>query len=494
MPGFEFSNYSLEIILIVASTLLIFSVLASRMTSIFGVPSLLIFLGVGMLAGSEGPGQIEFTDYSLSFAIGSVSLAIIIFDGGMRTSWDSVRSILPVGVSLSSIGVIMTALLTGAFAHYAFHMSWTEGLLLGAIVSSTDAAAVFSILRAKSLELRGKLKQILEFEAGSNDPMAIFLTIGVLTYATAKAESGASLLILFLKQAGLGFLLGWLAGKGVRWLVNKSGLEYEGLYSVLLLGFVIFVFSGTAWLGGSGFLAVYVMGIMIGNSEMLYKRTILQFHDGIAWIAQITVFLALGLLSFPSHLLNVWEEGLALALFLMFVARPLSVLIAAPIRVFDKKERTFISWVGLRGAAPIILATLPWSVNFPNAEYYFNLVFFVVLISVAVQGMSIPWVANQLKIIQVAGTEQVKDLDLGILPAGFVNVRIDLLSEAPAKHKRIVDLALPSGILLTSLKRGDRFIIPKGSTVLQPGDQIQGLARPSNLETLKDIFGSAISG
>jgi len=489
MPGFQFANHSLEFILLVASLLLIFSVLASRISSAFGVPSLLIFLGIGMLAGSEGPGGIEFNDYSLSYAIGSVCLAFIIFDGGMRTSWKSVRPILPVGISLSSIGVVVTAVSTGAFAHYALKLSWIEGLLLGAIVSSTDAAAVFSILRAKSLELKGTLKQTLEFEAGSNDPMAIFLTVGVLTFATAKVSGPGALLLFFVMQAGLGLLLGWLAGRGVRSLINHIRIEYEGLYSVLLLGLVILVFSGTAALGGSGFLAVYVFGIVLGNSELLHKGSMLRFHDGIAWIAQISVFLALGLLSFPSHLLPVWKEGVLLALFMMFVARPLCVLISAPTARFSKRERTFVSWVGLRGAAPIILATLPWSANLPNAEYYFNLVFFVVLLSVLLQGMTIPWIAKKLDIIEPLKEDPPHEVSLGLLPAGFITVELEVGRESLAVGRRIIDLALPAGVLLTSLERSGRYVIPKGDTIFEFGDRILGLARPSNLQSLRDIFG-----
>lgn len=491
MPNFEFQNHSLESILLVSSLLLIFSVLSSRISSKFGVPALLLFLGIGMLAGSEGPGQIDFDNYPLSFAIGSVCLAIIIFDGGLQTSWKSVRPVLPLGISLSFLGTVVTGISTGLFAHYALNLSLIEGLLLGAIVSSTDAAAVFNILGAKSLALKGSLKQTLEFEAGSNDPVAIFLTVSMLSLALAPEEQSLfSLLGMFFLQGGLGLLLGWVGGQGIRWLINNVGIEFEGLYSVLLLGLVICLFAGVTSLGGSGFLAVYIAGLVVGNTDLLHKGTIVRFSDGVAWIAQIIVFLTLGLLCFPSHLMVVWREGILLALFMMFIARPLSVYFAAPRpSSLGKPERLFISWVGLRGAAPIILATLPMGAGLPNSEYFFNLVFFVVLISVIAQGITIPWVAKKVGVTVPMKGKQIRTE--GLLPSGFVSIEIEINEEALAADRRIVDLSLPAGVLLTSIEREDRFLIPRGDTVLAKGDKISGLARPSNIEALKELFGNA---
>lgn len=489
MPLFEFQSYSLEFILLAVSILLIVSVLASRVSSTFGIPALLLFLAIGMLAGSEGPGRIAFEDYPTAFAIGSVCLALIIFDGGMRTSWKSVRPALPLGISLSVLGTVVTGLVTGVFARLVLDLSWLEGMLLGAIVSSTDAAAVFSILRARSLSLKGNLKQVLEFEAGSNDPVAIFLTVGFLMLATSPEKGIADLALLFAMQAGIGLALGWLGGKGIRWLINHVGIEYEGLYGVLLLALTVFLFALTSSLKGSGFLAVYVAGLYLGQSDLLHKGSMIRFQDGIAWIAQILVFLTLGLLVFPSHLLPLWKEGLMLGLFMMFIARPLSVFLAAPRRSLGKKERYFVSWIGLRGAAPIILATLPWSVNLPNAEYYFNLVFFVVLISVIAQGVSIPWVADRLGVTEPLPEERSTAPSTGLLPAGFISIEIEVKPQSKAPSRRVVDLALPPGVLLTSLQRDGRYLVPRGDTTLVSGDKIWGLARPSNLETLRHLFG-----
>lgn len=444
-----------------------------------------------MLSGSEGPGNISFDNYPLSFAVGSVCLAFILFDGGLQTTWKDIRPVLKLGISLSFIGTLVTGITTGVFAHYALNLNWSSAFLLGAMVSSTDAAAVFSILRSKNLELKGNLKSTLEFEAGSNDPVAIFLTLSVLTLANSS-EGGTllSMAKLFLMQGGLGIILGLIGGKIIQWLINNVGIEYEGLYSVLLMGLVICLFAGVAQLGGSGFLAVYVAGLVVGNTDLLHKGSITRFSDGIAWIAQIIVFLTLGLLCFPSHLLSIWKEGIALALFMMFVARPVSVMAAAPSRkMLSKENRLFVSWIGLRGAAPIILATLPWSVEHPQSEYLFNLVFFVVLLSVISQGLSIPWVAKKLGV-----SEPMKDKTPhveGLLPSGFITVEIIVKEDALAVDRRIVELSLPAGVLLTRIEREGRFLVPRGDTRLVAGDKISGLARPSNLSPLEELFGDA---
>ncbi|MFZ5628153.1 MAG: potassium/proton antiporter [Spirochaetota bacterium] len=489
MQIFDFHGYSLEAILFAAALLVTLSVIASRISSRFGIPLLLVFLGIGMLAGSDGVGGIAFDNYRMAFAVGSACLALIVFDGGMSTSWNSVRPVLRQGVSLSVLGTLFTGAATAAFSHFALGMHWSDSALLGAIVSSTDAAAVFSLLRARSLGLKGTVKQTLEFEAASNDPMAIFLTVGVLLFIQNPAAGVGDFLKLLAMQAGIGLALGYLGGRAVRWLINNAGIEYEGLYGVLGLGLIVGLFALTGLVGGSGFLAVYVAGIILGNSEMLHKASIARFLDGVAWIAQILVFLTLGLLSFPSRVFPVWKEGLLLAVFMMFIARPLAVLLAVPGRGMNWRERTFVSWVGLRGAAPIILATYPWSIHFPRAEYIFDLVFFVVISSVVAQGISIPWLAKTLQIAVPLVKPPRIDLAAGILPAGFLSIEIHVHEGAAAAGQKVVDLELPPGVILTSVERGDRFLIPRGDTLIEAGDRIFGLARQTNLEALKDIFG-----
>ena len=474
--------------LVGAAALLIASVLSSRLSGLLGVPALLFFLAVGMLAGTDGPGGFEFQNYPLAFAIGSVSLGLILFDGGMRTRWDNVRPVLRSGVSLATVGVVVTALATALFARYAFDLSWLAAILVGAIVSSTDAAAVFSVLRSRNLSLKGRLKQLLEFEAGSNDPMAILLTIGALSVATGEANGPVELTHLFLAQAVLGLALGWAGGKAIAWVINRAGIEYEGLYSVLLLACVLLLFGGTSALGGSAFLAVYVAGIVVGNSDLLHKLSLLKFHDGIAWIAQIMLFLTLGLLVTPSELPLLWQEGLLLALFLMLVARPLSVLAAAPTLVHHWREWLFVSWVGLRGGAPIVLATLPYTAGLPNAESVFHLVFFVVLVTVLAQGSSIAWLARALGLVTPLPPEP--DYFAGLLPPGFVSVEITVQPGAPAEDRRLFELGLPSGVLLTSVEREDRFLVPGGETRFLANDRIRALARASNLTQLNNTFGA----
>lgn len=488
--NFDFGNVSLELTLLISSSILVVSVLASRISSSWGVPALLIFLGIGMFAGSEGPIGVPFENYNLSFAVGSVCLAIIMFDGGLRTSWKSVRPILPVGISLSVLGTVITGIATGIFAHYVLNLSWLEGLLLGAIVSSTDAAAVFSILRSKGLGLKGKLKQTLEFEAGSNDPIAVFLTVAILSLMGSDQKDWSSVVVLLVQQASLGLIFGFYGARFIRFLMNRSGIEFEGLYGVLAVGLALALFSATAYLGGSGFLALYVAGLMLGRREFLHKISVIRFLDGIAWISQILIFLVLGLLVFPSNLLKVWKEGLLIAFFMMLVARPLSVFVASYGKSFNKQERLFVSWIGLRGAAPIILATLPWSRGVANAEFLFNLVFFVVLISVAFQGMSIPWVANKLNVTAPLPDNDAEEPDFNKpLPTGSVHIEATLATDAPAVQKRIVDLGLPADVFLTSIDRGGRYLIPQGNTVLEAGDKIQGFARPGSKEALRQLFG-----
>lgn len=479
---------SLNAILVASALLIIASALASRISAVVGVPALLMFLAIGMLAGSDGPGGIEFDNYRLSFAIGSVSLGLILFDGGMRTRWERVRPVLVVGVSLSSLGVFVTAAATALFARYTFDLPWTSAALIGAMVSSTDAAAVFSVLRSKNLSLKGRLKHVLEFEAGSNDPAAILLTLAVLSVASGEVVGPASLISLFAAQAVLGLALGWIGGKAIAWIINRAGLEYEGLYNVLLLSCVVLLFGGTAALGGSGFLAVYVAGIVVGNAELLHKSSLLRFHDGIAWIAQILLFLTLGLLVFPSELPRLWDQGLLLAFFLMFFARPLCVLASAPGLVRHWREWVFVSWVGLRGGAPIMLATLPAISGFPNAGYYFHLVFFVVLVTVTLQGTSITWLARRLGLVGRFYPEP--EHLTGLLPPGFVAVEVTVTATAPAANRKLYELGLPSGVVLVAIERDDRFLVPGGETRFQPDDRIRALARPSNLAMLEETFGT----
>ena len=385
--------------LLISSVLLLLSIFAWKVSSKLGIPALVLFLGIGMLAGSDGPGGIYFDDALLTQSVGVVALAFILFAGGLETQWQVVRPALWGALSLSTIGVLLTAMVVAVFALLVFHVSFLEGLLLGAIISATDAAAVFSVLGARNLQLTGKLLPLLELESGTNDPMAVFLTLGLTRLLTNPHESVVGVILLFVQQMGVGVVLGLLIGWVAIWLLNRLQLDVEGLYRVFTIALVLFTYGLTAILGGSGFLAVYLVGLLLGNSSVQRVDRLSRFHDGIAWLMQIGMFLLLGLLVFPSRLPAVVGSGLLITAVAVFVARPVSVFIALfPVKM-SWQEKCFVSWVGLRGAVPIVLATFPLLAGLPRASLLFDLVFFVVLVSVLLQGASAPVVARWLGVI-----------------------------------------------------------------------------------------------
>ncbi|MFN3480216.1 MAG: potassium/proton antiporter [Thermodesulfovibrionales bacterium] len=387
---------SIEYMLAGAAILLLLSIIASKASDILGIPALLIFLVVGMLAGSDGPGGIHFDDPFIAQFIGVIALSYILFAGGLDTNWASVRPVFWSSIALSTFGVFIAALLVGWFAMYVLGFSLLEGLLLGAIISSTDAAAVFSVLRSKRVSLRGNLKPLLELESGSNDPMAVLLTVGFIRLLLNPGDSVLDLIPMFIKQMLLGALMGYFMGHGMAYLINKLKLGYEGLYPVLSLSLVLLTYGATVTAGGNGFLAVYIAGLVLGNRNFIHKKSLMRFHDGLAWLMQISMFLVLGLLVFPSRLVHVIGTGLAVSLFLMLVARPAGVFLSTVFSDMAIREKTMVSWVGLRGAVPIILATFPLIAGIPKADMIFNMVFFIVLSSALLQGTTIPVVAKWL--------------------------------------------------------------------------------------------------
>lgn len=389
-------TFTIEHLLLAVSGLLLLSVFASKASERLGVPVLLLFLIIGMLAGSDGPGGIHFDNPTLVQSLGVVALAFILFAGGVDTEWSSMRRVFVMGLVLSTLGVAITAGLVALFATTALHLSWHEGLLIGAIISSTDAPAVFAVMRSRRVGLRGVLKPLLELESGSNDPMAVFLTLGMISLIIGSSASAIDLIPMFVRQMVIGAALGYGVGKLAVSLINRLRLEYEGLYPVLTVSLVLLTYSGSAWLGGNGFLAVYLAGLMMGGSDFSHKASLLQFHNGLAWLMQIAMFLTLGLQVFPSQLVPVAGVGLLLALFLMIVARPVAVFLTMSAAPLSLRETTMVAWVGLRGAVPIVLATFPLVAGVPEANSIFHLVFFIVLTSVLVQGASIPLVARWL--------------------------------------------------------------------------------------------------
>ena len=390
-----FQDLPIETLLLGLSTLLLLSVVASRASGQLGFPALLLFLLIGMLAGSEGPGGIEFDYPRLAQSLGVVALTLILFSGGLDTDWQEIRPVVWKGLALSTVGVCLTAGFVAAFAVWFLKFEPLDGLLLGAIVSSTDAAAVFAVLRARRARLKGRLSPLLELESGSNDPMAVFLTIGLISLLT-QSGSVSDVIVLFFRQMILGALIGYSMGVGMSALIRRLHLEYEGLYAVLSLAVALFTYGVTASVGGNGFLAVYVAGLTAGNQTFKQLDNLRRFHEGQAWLMQILMFLTLGLQVFPSHILPVVATGIVLSLFLMLIARPAAVFLTLLPTGLSLREQALIAWVGLRGAVPIILATFPLTAGLAQAETIFNLVFFIVLTSVLLQGASLPLVARWL--------------------------------------------------------------------------------------------------
>ncbi|MCP9841989.1 potassium/proton antiporter [Synechococcus sp. J7-Johnson] len=464
---------SINAAVLLAGVLLLLGIASSKFSARLGMPVLVLFLLVGMLAGSEGLGRIPFENYSLANSVGSVALALILFDGGLRTSLTSVQRVWRPALSLSTIGVLLTSLITGLAAAWALKMPLLQGLLLGSIVGSTDAAAVFSVLRTSGLKLPERLTATLEVESGSNDPMAIFLTLGLIGVISGSADSPQALLLLFLAQFGAGSLVGLGVGRLATWGVNRINLDYPGLYPLVALSFGLVAFGLAAVLGGSGFLAVYIAGIVLGSSSIVFRRGIFSFHDAMAWLGQILLFVMLGLLSFPSRLLAVAGEGLLIALVLIVVARPLAVAVAAlPFR-FRRRELVFLSWVGLKGAVPITLATFPLMAGIPQSNTIFNAVFFVVLISAITQGWSLPLVARWLHIGRPADPTPALSVEINALRQvdGEI-VDYTVKPKAQVAGQQLRDLALPDGVLVTLILRGRQVLMPRGSTTLEPGDHV----------------------
>lgn len=460
---------SMEWLLLLAGILLIVSILASRLSGLLGVPALVVFLVIGMLAGSEGIGGIYFDNARLAQAVGISAMAFILFSGGLGTQVSRVKPVVWASISLASLGVMLTSLLAGLFAAWVLDVPLLVGLLLGAVISSTDAAAVFSILRSRSMRLKEPLEPLLELESGSNDPMAVILTIGLISVITNPATSLLSLLGVLVVQLVVGALAGYAGGRLGVWLLNNLRLQQEGLYSVATIALVALIYGGTTVLGGSGFLAVYLAGILMGNQDFIHKNSLVRFHDGLAWLMQIAMFLTLGLLVFPSELVKVAGVSLAIAAFLMLVGRPAAVFTSLAVSKLARRQKLLISWVGLRGAAPIILATFPLVAGVPQATLIFNVVFFVVLTSVLIQGTTIPLAGRWLRLNAPPPEHIAPSLREHI---GEHLLEIELPPGSAAAGKRIIDLRLPPQALLVLVARDGQHFVPTGSTELRVGDHV----------------------
>lgn len=483
---------AVNLLILIAGALLVISILAVQFSVRIGAPLLLVFLSVGMLAGDEGLLGLQFDNPDAALLIGSVALVIILFDGGLRTHPERFRVALGPAAMLSSFGVLITCLITGISAAYLFGFSWIEGLLLGAILGSTDAAAVFSIFQSQKLRIKERVAATLEIESGSNDPMAVMLTVTLVSVlAQPDVPTNAGVILVFVQQALVGGIVGWLSGRIFVWGCKRLELHVS-FFPLLAVAGAVLVFGLTAQLGGSGFLAVYLMGYMVGNARLPQVMHILRVHDGLAWLSQIVMFLMLGLLMTPSSTLDILVPALILAVVLIFVARPLAVFISlAPFR-FPWRDQIFISWVGLRGAVPIVLALFPWIAGLENQQLYFEIAFVVVLVSLVVQGWSITWIARKLSLEIPPEPEPEFRMPLDsihskqVLEVVVYEITDD--SAAADHHWSEINLSQPADFV--GLIRDGVWLRANTNPQLQAGDSLMVLAAADDVSRISEVLAS----
>ena len=466
-------DFTVEGILIVGSFLLFVSILASKISTKLGIPTLLLFLAIGMLAGSEGIGGIGFNNPALAKVLGAITLTLILFSGGLDTTYAHIRPIIWHGVLLSTLGVLVTTFCVGGFVYWVTNFSLLEALLVGAIISSTDAAAVFSILRSRNIHLKHHLAPTLELESGSNDVMAFFLMIFFTGLLQKPGEVEiAAVLPMFFKEMCIGGLVGYLMGQAMMLIVNKARLVYEALYPGLTLAMILFTYSATNYIHGSGFLAVYIAALMLGSQDFLHKKSLIRFYDGVTWLMQVAMFIVLGLLVFPKQLLPVAGAGVLISLVLIFVARPLGVFLSlAFFKKIDYKQKLFISWGGLKGAVPIVFATYPLLEGLEKADTIFHIVFFIVFTSILLQGTTLQLLAKWLQLEAKVPTKNAKAIHLS------EEVKRELLEltipqNSPAAGQQIVTLGLPKSALIVLIGRKRHYLVPRGDTVVEGEDRL----------------------
>lgn len=482
-------------ILLIGAILLFFSVIAGKAGFRFGVPVLLLFLGVGMLFGSDGLG-IQFNNPHSAQFIGMIALSIILFSGGMDTKYTEIKPVLGQGILLATLGVMLTTAITGFFIFWVTGivtdfatLTITESLLMAAVMSSTDSASVFSILRSKKQGLKEELRPMLELESGSNDPMAYMLTLLLIQIIETPAGEVSIWysLLMFVVQMSVGAIAGFLLGKLAVWLMNRLNVTNESMYPILLLACVFFIFSITELIKGNGYLAVYIAGLVVGNHKMQHKKSVMTFFDGFTWLFQIVMFLTLGLLVNPRDLLPIAGLGLLVGFFMIIFARPLTVFLClAPFRRMSKKAKLYVSWVGLRGAVPIIFATYPLIANIPYASLIFNVVFFITIVSLLVQGTTVSFMAHLLGLSE---KEKKQGNNFGMeLPEEIKSAmsEIEVTPNLLANGAHLMDLTLPDNTLVVMVKRDNHFFIPRGRTKLEVKDQL--LVITDNDEELRNTY------
>lgn len=472
----------LEIVLLILSILIFVSILVGKLGNRLGIPALVLFLAVGMVFGQDGVG-ISFNDMRLAEGIGTVALCIILFSGGLHTKFKEIKPVIGRGIVLATVGVLITAFTTGLFTWWlcgelmpALGIGFLTSLLLASVMSSTDSAAVFAILGSKNAQLKHNLRPTLEFESGSNDPMAYMLTITLISLIKKGGEPDYLEIILsIVKELVVGAAVGFFIGKLAVKVLNKLKIDNDVYYPIIVFTFCLFIFSFSNFIHGNGYLAVYLGGLVIGNSRFVTKRTTFNFFDAISWLSQIVMFLTLGLLVNPRELLPVALPALLIGLFMIFISRPISVFISLlPFRNVTFKDKVFVSWVGLRGAVPIIFALYPLTAGIPNAQFIFNVVFFITILSVVLQGTFLTQVADWLGLL-LPTKKRKKGHDFDIdLPEdiGSISVDIPVTEKALENGTKLMELPLPEDVLVVMVKRDQKYFIPKGKTELQVGDKL----------------------
>jgi len=477
-------------LMLIAAVLLIFAIIFSKIGGRFGVPSLIIFIFVGILAGSDGIGGIYFEDYALAQYIGIVAISYILFMGGLSVNINELKPVFAEGAVLATAGVLVTGLIVGFLGYYILDLTLLECMLLGAITSSTDAAAVFSVLRSKSISLANNLKPLLEFESGSNDPMAVFLTYSVIGLIL-KEISLPYMVWDFFKQMFLGILFGYLIARLAVWFINRIKLEYDALYVVITLATVLLSYSFISLIGGNGFIGVYVCGLTMASLKFVNKNILIKFHDAIGWVMQIAMFLILGLVvNFKDGFAFVWP-ALAIALILTFIARPIAIFLTTIPFKRSFKEKLMVSWVGLRGAAPIVLATFPLTANIPHAIDIFNIVFFVVIISVLLQGTTIPYMAKLLRVDAPLLVDHCSILEYGAKDSKNKLIEYCIEKGSEVIGKQLFELNFPAQTLVSLIYKDGEYVVPTGSTVLEANDVLFMLLDAKNEEQVRKIIYSS---
>ncbi|WP_227935587.1 potassium/proton antiporter [Alkalihalobacillus deserti] len=481
--------FNTDYFILMAALLLIAGVVTAKFSTRLGVPALVLFMLVGMVAGSDGIGFIYFDNAKYAQLVGILALVIILFEGGLQTKWSSVKPVTVPALSLATFGVLITSSVVAVAAKFILDVTWLEGFLFGAIVGSTDAAAVFAVL--KGVNLRERLGSTLEAESGTNDPMAVFLTISFIQLLLTDQPNYFLLVGSFFWQMGMGLLIGLVLGKIATYAINRINLDSSGLYPIFAMAFALLTYSVTGLIGASGLLAVYVAALVLGNADLTYRHSIFRFNEGFAWMMQILMFVILGLLVFPVQLfqLDIIVKGLILSFILILIARPIAVFLSTIGMKFDLREKIFLSWAGLRGAVPIVLATFPMISGLANSQLFFNVVFFVVLTSALIQGSTITLIAEKLKLTGTKKDTPIHSLELvSIGKANAEVIEVEINEDNALVYQSLAEIMFPKDVLVNAIIRNGDLITPYGETRIQAGDMLYILVSKQSKKELKRML------